>query len=242
MYIYTRIYVYIYIHIYIYVYTYIRMYIYMYIYIRIYIYTYIYMYIHTYTVHMNPWWFFRAQGGSLEEGTICQDEALPPGRAPLESSWSLPGTLPFWSIRTASAGGYPALHSRHGDGLGLVFLKGDTTWYHCRFVDQSRWCYHQRLAMCLTCGSAPLRALSAARASSTGRQMRKVRSSSSLMWWTEMPTMRLGILGMLRKVVELSAWFVLQAARSGKILIDSDMTLVDNGIEADLRIALRQVL
>ena len=57
-----------------------------------------------------------------------------------------------------------------------------------------------------------------------------------------MPTMRLGILRMLRKVVELSAWFVLQAARSGKILIDSDMTLVDNGIEADLRIALRQVL
>ena len=51
-------------------------------------------------------------------------------------------------------------------------------------------------ARCLTCGSALLRALSAARASSTTRQMRKVRSSSSLMWWTETPTMRLGILGM----------------------------------------------
>ena len=35
--------------------------------------------------------------------------------------------------------------------------------------------------------------------------------------------------------------FVWQAARSGKILIDSDMTLVENGIEADLRIARRQV-
>ena len=69
------------------------------------------------------------------------------------------------------------------------------------------------------------------------------------MWWTEMPTTRLGHLGnfwdnfgkelgMLGKFGWSCSPFFLQAARSGKILIDSDMTLVDNGIEADLGIAL----